>query len=303
VAHRVGALMAPALPAVVRALRPQQWAKNVLVFAAPVAAGRITESEVLLPTLVAFTSFCLLSSGTYLFNDVRDLESDRRHPTKRDRPIASGELSVSAAIGLGIVLVVVAMVAALAVSVSLAATLWAYLALTTAYNFWLKHEPIVDIVAVATGFVLRAVAGAAATDIPLSEWFFIVTCFGALLMVTGKREGERTELGADAAALRPTLGAYSAEFLRFLRGVATSVVLVGYCLWAFDNAAVAGSSGTASVLFQVSILPFSVAILRYALLLDQGRGAEPERLVLADTTLLAAGLCWVVIYGYGVYVT
>ena len=289
--------------ALLAAMRPVQWSKNVLVFAVPVAAGEITDLVVLRDTIGAFVAFCMAASATYLLNDAGDVEADRRHPVKRNRPIAAGELSVGTARVVAAVLLVASLALAALIEVDLAVTVVSYLALTTTYTLWLKHQPILDIVAVAAGFVLRAIAGATATGLPISEWFFIVASFGALLMVTGKREGERAELGeAEAAAVRATLGAYSTSYLIFLRGVSTAVVLVGYALWAFASAAQAASSDTvATVFFEISIVPFSIAILRYALLIDQGRGAEPERLVLADRTLQVAGLAWAIIYGYGVY--
>ena len=178
-------------------------------------------------------------------------------------------------------------------------TLLAYLALTTAYTFWLKHVPIYDIVAVAAGFVLRAVAGATATNVPISEWFFIVTSFGALFMVSGKREGERNLLQGDASSVRATLGVYTAGYLGYLRSVASGVVLVGYCLWVFDSAN--RSVTDADIWFQLSIVPFVIAILRYALLLDRGEGGEPEKLVMTDRPLLVAGAAWAAFYAIGTY--
>lgn len=287
--------------AFVVAMRPHQWTKNVLVFAVPIAAGEITEISVLVDSVLAFIAFCLAASATYLLNDAGDVESDRRHPVKCKRPIAAGELSVGAARIGAVILLVGALTISALVDVNLLVTVLAYVLLTTAYTLWLKHEPVVDIVAVAAGFVLRAIAGATATSLPISEWFFIVASFGALLMVTGKREGERIELGDDASAVRATLGAYTGGYLVFLRGVSAAVVLVGYCLWAFASAQASAADSDASVFFEISIVPFTVAILRYALLIDQGKGAEPERLVLQDRVLQLAGVTWAIIYGYGIY--
>jgi decaprenyl-phosphate phosphoribosyltransferase len=191
---------------IVRTMRPHQWTKNVLVFAAPVGAGRITDPGILLHSLLAFVSFSLAASGTYLLNDARDVESDRQHPRKRNRPIAAGIVRVPLAYVLGVACLLVALAVGFATERNLGITLVAYLVLTTAYTLELKHLPIYDIVAVAAGFVLRAVAGAAATSVPISEWFFIVTSFGALLMVVGKREGERHLLADGAASVRSTLG-------------------------------------------------------------------------------------------------
>lgn len=284
----------------VKAMRPHQWVKNALVFAAPLAAGALDERDVFIKTVGAFVTFCLAAGGTYLLNDARDVESDRRHPVKCRRPIAAGIVPVGVAVATG----VIALAASLALSLlinrpSLTLTIVAYLALTTAYTLYLKHQPVLDIVSVAAGFVLRVVAGAAATSVPISEWFFIVTSAGALLMVVGKRQGEAAELQEGAGDIRPVLKAYTPSFLVFLRSVAAAMVLIAYCAWAFESTQHFPQRALA---FQLSILPFVVAILRYALLIDQGKGAEPERLVLRDRVMQVSGLVWAIIYAYGVYV-
>jgi len=284
----------------IRALRPRQWAKNVLVFAAPVAAGTINSGSTVVKALLAFVAFCLAASGTYLLNDARDVEADRMHPVKRNRPIAAGLLPVTTAYLIGGVLIVAALGVGFATTRDLGLTLLAYLALTTAYSFGLKRIAILDIVAVAAGFVLRAIAGATATGVPISEWFFIVTSFGALLVVVGKREGELSQLGDQAGKVRPTLSVYTPDFLRYLRSVATGVVLVAYCLWAFDSAATAASG---SVWFQLSIVPFAIAIFQYALILEQGGGEHPEQVLTSNRTILISGAVWAIIYAYAVYRT
>lgn len=287
------------LRGLIRSLRPHQWVKNVLVFAAPVAAGVIDQPTIVRDTLLAFVAFSAAASGTYLLNDSSDVEADRRHPTKRNRPIAAGIVPVKLAVALGVALIIGALALGFVINRNLGLTLVAYLSLTTAYTFWLKRVPIYDIVAVAAGFVLRAIAGATATGVPISEWFFIVTSFGALFMVSGKREGERNLLQGDASSVRATLGVYTAGYLAYLRSVASGVVLVGYCLWAFESAN--KSAGDADIWFQLSIVPFVIAILRYAMLLDRGEGGEPEKLVLSDRPLLLAGALWAMIYAYGTY--
>jgi len=283
---------------IVRALRPRQWIKNVLVFAAPVAAGIFDSSEYVVRSLLAFVCFCAASSATYLVNDALDVESDRNHPTKRNRPIAAGVVPVRLAWVLAVVLLVASVTGAFALRRDFGLTIVAYLVNTTLYSLWLKRQPVLDIVSVAAGFVLRAIGGATATDLPISEWFFIVTSFGALFMVAGKRAGELSELGDDAARVRPVFASYSAEFLTYLRAVFSAGVLITYCLWAFASA---DESPPGAALFELSIVPFAIAILRYALLLQQGRGSEPETLVLSDATLLAAGAAWAIIYGCAVY--
>jgi decaprenyl-phosphate phosphoribosyltransferase len=179
-----------------------------------------------------------------------------------------------------------------------------YVALTTAYSSWLKHVAVVDLVAVAAGFVLRAVGGAAATDQPISDWFFIVTSFGSLFMVAGKRGAEAAEMGGDASSFRSVLGAYSKDFMAYVRAVTSGGVLVAYCLWAFEKAAHAALDGGSTFpWYQLSILPFAMAVLRYALVLDQGKGSAPEEIVLGDRVIQLIGLSWIVVFGIGVYVT
>ena len=287
------------LPAgVLRLMRPKQWAKNVLVFAAPGAAGVLDRSDELLATLLAFVAFCLAASGTYCLNDASDAESDRRHPTKRHRPVAAGVVSVPLARVLGVALIVTGVaIGFLTGSWELPAVTLGYVALTTAYTVWLKHIAVVDLAAVAAGFVLRAIAGGAATDVPLSEFFLIVASFGSLFMVAGKRSAE-LDLGGDVARHRATLGEYSVEFLLHVRSVASGVTLLAYTLFAFERAELASGDFP---WFQLSILPFTLAILRYALRLDAGEGGAPEDVVLGDRTLQVLGLLWAVVFGTGVY--
>lgn len=284
---------------VIRSLRPKQWVKNLLVFAAPVAAGMIDERSTLLHTLAAFACFCAAASATYLLNDAVDVEADRRHPVKRHRPIAAGSVPVGLAFVMAAVLLVVGVGGAFLTSRDFGITIVGYLALTTAYTVRLKHVAVLDIMAVAAGFVLRAVGGATATGIPISEWFFIVTSFGALFMVAGKRHGELSDLEEhEAVDVRPALAAYSPSFLAYLRAVFSGGVLIAYCMWAFSSAE---ANGDGAIWYQVSIIPFAVAVLRYALLLEQGKGAEPETLVLSDRMLLVAGAVWAIIYACATY--
>lgn len=280
--------------------RPKQWIKNLLVFAAPGAAGVLGDRTQLAHTVAAFACFCLAASGTYYLNDAADIEADRLHPKKRLRPIAAGEISLPLARAIGIVAVLASVAGAALVARNLAVVVASYVALTTAYSLWMKHVPVLDVVGVAAGFVLRAIAGAAAVDVPISDWFFIVTTFGSLFMVVGKRRAEVEEMGVDAAEFRPTLGVYPASYLAHLQTVSTSVVLVGYCLWAFETAS---TSHTSIPWFELSIVPFALAVLRYSLLLETGHGGAPEDVVLGDRTLLIMGAVWAAIYAIGISVT
>jgi decaprenyl-phosphate phosphoribosyltransferase len=284
----------------IRLARPKQWAKNVLVFAAPAAAGVLDNREWAIDAAAAFVVFCLAAAGTYYINDARDAEADRRHPHKRHRPVASGVVPAPLAYGGGAVLLAAAVGLALLVNTNLALTVGGYIVLTTAYSSLLKHVAVVDLVTVAAGFVLRAVAGAAATEVPISDWFFIVTSFGALFMISGKRAAEAREMGDDATDFRSVLGAYSPTYTAYLRAVTSGAVLVAYCLWAFEKADTVGDAVTIPW-YQLSILPFAMAVLRYALVLDQGRGSAPEEIVLGDRPLQLIGLAWAVVFAIGVY--
>jgi decaprenyl-phosphate phosphoribosyltransferase len=288
------------LAGLVKLARPKQWAKNVLVFAAPAAAGVLDNREWALDALMAFVCFCLAAAGTYYINDARDVAADRLHPEKRRRPVASGVVPVPVAYAGGAVLIALAVALSLTVNANLALTVGGYVVLTTAYSTVLKNVAVVDLVAVAAGFVLRAVAGAAATEVPISDWFFIVTSFGALFMISGKRAAEAKEMGEDASDFRSVLGAYSASYTAYLRAVTSGAVLVAYCLWAFEKAEAAVNS-PAIPWYQLSILPFVMAVLRYALVLDQGRGSAPEEIVLGDRALQLIGLAWAIVFAIGVY--
>jgi decaprenyl-phosphate phosphoribosyltransferase len=283
----------------VRSARPRQWTKNVLLLAAPGAAGVLDQADALGKVAIAVVAFCVLASGTYLLNDVRDAEADRLHPSKRARPIAAGVVSPALAVVVGVVLLLAGLGLSAAVGWQLLAVAVTYLALTSAYTMWLRHVAVLDIATVAGFFIIRAVAGGVAVDVPLSRWFLIVASFGSLFIVVGKRAGEHLELGEDRAGARSTLAVYSLEYLRFVRTMAAGVTVTAYLLWAFGQST---TDDTAKFLFAVSGIPFVLFILRYALLLETGRGSAPEELVLRDRALLALSLLWVIVFGAGVAV-
>jgi decaprenyl-phosphate phosphoribosyltransferase len=278
--------------------RPKQWAKNVLVFAAPGAAGVLFHSRAFEHTLVAFLAFCMAASGTYYLNDAGDVEADRHHPTKRFRPIAAGDipLPIARVIGTGLILGGVAF--AFIASWQLAMIVAIYVIQTTCYTLWLKHVVMFDVVAVASGFALRAIAGASATHVVISNWFFIVAIFGSLFMVACKREAEVKMLGKGGKT-RAILEDYTEPYLDYLRTVTSSVVLVAYCLWGFEKAHEHPELHVPW--FQLSIIPFGLAILRYALLVDQGHGGEPEEVVFGDRILQILGLLWAAVFAAGIY--
>ena len=277
--------------------RPKQWSKNVLVAAAPGAAGILRHGDSLARTGVAFGALCLAASGTYAWNDLLDVEADRVHPTKCRRPIASGQISQRGAGIFGSVLLACSIAVGFLLNAHLGITVVAYVVLTLAYSTRLKHEPVLDLVAVAAGFVLRTIAGATATEVKISTWFLIVAGAGSLFIVTGKRTAEVKLLGEGAASHRRALSSYTESYLLFVRAVSATVAILGYCLWAFQVPRHVGDP----VWFEMSIVPFVICLLRYALLLDQGEGGAPEDLLLSDRVLLIVGLLWVAAFGGAVY--
>jgi decaprenyl-phosphate phosphoribosyltransferase len=285
-------------------MRPRQWLKNVLVFGAPAAAGVLTHASAFGRAAEAFAAFCLAASGTYCVNDVLDREKDRLHPEKRNRPIAAGTVSVRAALTTATVLFAGALAVSLAAGrPKLTLVLGVYVVVTLAYSAFLKNQPILELGALASGFVLRAIAGGVAVPVALSNWFLIVACFGSLFVVTGKREAELGLLGEDGSAHRSALGAYTPSFLRYIRSVASGVLMTGYCLWAFENPGLRHDAhpGGAVIWFQLSIAPFVFGVLRYALLIDSGQGGAPEDVFLRDRTLQILGLCMATLFAIGVY--
>jgi decaprenyl-phosphate phosphoribosyltransferase len=281
----------------VRGLRPRQWVKNFLVFAAPLAAGAVLDLDVLGPSALAFVLFCAASSAVYLVNDAIDVEDDRRHPVKRLRPIAAGIVSRRLAVGLAAVLFAVALVpAALFARPELVWVLVTYIGLQLAYCLGLKNQPVLDLAVVASGFLLRGIAGGVAAGLVLSQWFLLVAAFGSLFMVAGKRYSELVLLGDDAETRR-TLQEYSISYLRFVWSLSAGVAVTAYSLWAFEM-----GEGQAGVPWAtLSIAPFVLAILRFAVDVDKGAAGAPEEIVLRDRVLLGLALVWVVTVCVGVF--
>lgn len=281
--------------ALLRATRPRQWMKNLLVLAAPLAAGVIDEPEVFARLALAFVAFTAAASAVYLLNDTIDAEADRLHPTKRNRPIAAGLVPPVVALATSAVLAVVAMTVSWLVADRLALTIGVYLVLQVAYALWLKDQPVLDLAVVASGFLLRAIAGGVAADVPLSQWFLLVASFGSLFMVAGKRYSEMHAIGGRAGTRR-SLQAYSESYLRFVWSLAAGVTVTAYSLWAFEIGQDAPFDWEA-----VSIAPFVLGLLRYAVDIDRGLAGEPEDAVLRDPVLLVLAAVWVGTFAIGVY--
>ena len=285
----------------VRTARPKQWSKNILVFVAPGAAGVIGHPDPALRALAVFGIFCAAASGTYFVNDTVDAEADRSHPAKAGRPIASGQVGATSAVAVAAVLFAVALVGAwLVASWQLAVAVGAYEAINVTYSLRLKHVPVVELAAVASGFVIRAIAGGIGTHVPLSSWFLVVTSFGALFLVVGKRAGEHHTLGEDRGNHRATLDLYSMQFLRSALTLSAGATVTTYCLWAFDRTGL-GRRGDHLVWIELSVVPVIVGVLYVLRLLDAGEGSAPTELALEDRTLQLLAVAWAVLVALGVY--
>jgi decaprenyl-phosphate phosphoribosyltransferase len=284
--------------AILRATRPRQWLKNVLVAAAPAAAGVLTEDEPFRAVVGAFVALTLVAAGTYLVNDVVDAEEDRAHPHKRERPVASGALSVRVALAAGAALAVAGAVVAASVSLGLLGVVAAYVALTLAYSARLRAVALADLAAVAALFVLRVLAGGVATGVPVSRWLLAVTTFGAVFVVAGKRYGERRVCGDAAAPVRLALRRYPARLLGWIAVLAAIGAAVAYVFWSLNVAEPAGPSAW----YELSAVPFVAFLGRYATIAARGGGGAPEDVLLGDPLLLALVGAWLVAFGCGAYV-
>ena len=291
------------LRALVSATRPAQWVKNGLIIIAPAAAGILTHADVIRHTGVAFVSFCLIASSGYLVNDLRDVDADRQHPKKRYRAIAADQLSArSAWLAAGVLLLVgFALPLFLWHPGGLLLTMGLYVIITFVYNAGLKNVPIIEFSAVASGFFLRAYAGAVASHVFVSTWFLMVISFGALFLVIGKRSSELKHLGASST--RKVLREYSGQFLASALTLSATAVVTGYCLWAFDTSATGLSSIHHDVIpIRLSVVPVVVATLFIMRSAEAGDGAAPDELLYRDHTVQALALIWAILLFIGVYV-
>lgn len=304
-ADAAGRTLAPALRtrglALLALSRPRQWVKNLLVLAAPVAAGRIGDPDTLTLALVALVAFTLVAAGVYWVNDALDASTDRLHPTKRRRPIASGRITATAALAGGAGLELAGLLLAwVVIGPLLTGVLGAYALLQLAYSIQLKRVPVAELMVVASGFVIRAMAGGVATDIALTEWFLIVTSFGALFVVAGKRYAESVAMGELAGEHRAVLERYPQAFLQQVVGVCLAVTLLAYCLWAFRTATII-TGPTPSLWIALSVVPVTLVSLRYLLLVAAGRTGEPEDLLLRDRVIAFGAVAAAAMVLFGLY--
>ena len=276
--------------------RPRQWLKNVLVIAAAGAAGALGHDDVPVRVGLAFIAFCLIASGIYAINDVRDAAEDRNHPRKRHRPVAAGELEPRTALVVGAGLIVCGLALCLAIRPLLLAVGAGYVALTISYTLVWRRVVVLDVVAIACGFVLRAVAGGVAAPVTLSRWFIVVITFSALSVATGKRVAELRRTAARGLARRGVLSFYTHARLRLMLLASAAVALFAYCVWAFELSTIDGVPWR-----PLTIVPFAACLARYAALVQAGHGEAPEELILRDRWLALVGLVWLVVFALGVH--
>jgi 4-hydroxybenzoate polyprenyltransferase len=287
----------------VRQLRPRQWTKNLILFAGVIFAGRLLEPELLLRSVLGFLTFCLVSSSIYCINDLMDIESDRMHPEKRLRPLPSGKLPVSGVWTLGLTLFVVATVAAWLLSPKFCAVVFVYFASNLAYSLRLKRMAILDVIVLATGFVLRAVGSVEVLDRPeviISPWLLLCTFFLAMFIGAGKRRAELALLETEAASHRASLTGYSLRFLdRVMSSTMTSAILT-YSIYTLHPETKL-KFGTYRLVYTVPFVVFGLFRYMY-LIYERAKGGNPTEAILHDRGLLAAVFFWVLIVVYVLYV-
>jgi decaprenyl-phosphate phosphoribosyltransferase len=294
--------VAPAVPArggrwavaVLRTSRPRQWPKNLLVFAAPLAGASLGRRDGLAYALAAAAAFGLASVAVYFVNDVADAERDRRHPRKRHRPVASGELPKQHAIVLGVGCALVGLATGLLIAEPLlTATVATYLGLSFGYSARLKQIPVIELLFVASGFLLRVLGGAAATHVPPSGWFLLVCSLGALGVALAKRYSELTSLGADALKHRPVMRWYRPAALRLSQIAVGAGMIVAYLAWA------AAEQGDTRYWHLASALPLAAALVRFAVLTGRRTAAPVEDMLTRDGPMLACEACWLALFVAG----
>lgn len=279
-------------------MRPRQWTKNAFVFGALVFDKQLFEMDAFLRTLTAFICFCLISSAGYLINDLADIEKDRQHPTKRLRPLPAGILAPRTAVVAAALFILVCLPVAFYLDGGFSIILFGYLALTLSYTFYLKHIVIVDLLVVATGFVLRVAGGAAIIDVArFSPWIYVCMWLLALFMIMGKRRHELNLLAGSAASHRAILEDYTVRFLDEMIAMVTASLVMAYSLYTFSAPNMPDNH---AMMFTI---PFVVyGLFRYLYLIHvKGQGGAPEDLLLRDWPLLASVALWAAVVVAALY--
>ncbi len=275
------------LRAVIVALRPQEWVKNLLVYAGLIFSGKFDEVDAILAATVTFVAFCMVASAGYLINDARDIEEDRQHPRKRNRPIAAGELGISTAIGLAVVLGVAGLAGATLLDPTVGGIVLAYAVGTTLYSYVLKHEVILDVMTIAGLFVLRVLAGAVAVDADASAYLLLTTGMVALFLGFTKRRQEATSELHSGAESRPVLEHYSIPFLDQAVAMVTATTVISYAIYAVNSPLIGAKMlGT--------LPPVVYGIFRYLYLIyDRKDARSTDEILLEDYGMIGAAVVWV----------
>ena len=277
------------LKAIIREMRPRQWAKNVFIFAALVFDEQLTQQGPMLRTIAGFILLCLISSAVYIMNDIADVESDRQHPTKRTRPIAAGQLSVRLALVLAVAMAAFALAAGFALETGFGWIITLYFVINLLYSLWLKHKPIIDVMIIAAGFVLRVAAGVVLIEVTrFSPWLYVCTTLLALIIGFGKRRAEIILLADGANAHRKVLDGYTIGFLDQLIVVVSATTIMAYSLYTFSALNLPSNN------LMMLTIPFVIyGIFRYLYLIHvEDAGGAPEELILSDRLLLATLVLW-----------
>lgn len=281
---------------IIRLLRVYQWPKNVLLFAALIFAERLSHQPSVIAALIGFLSFCFIASASYIVNDIVDIESDRKHPQKKDRPLASGIFSKTQGWIIAFVLGVTGFLSGYVVSVEFLFVLVVYALLTNVYSYVFKHIELVDLIVVSLGFVLRAIAGGVAIGVTISTWLFVTTFFLSLFLIIGKRRHEILLLGGGAEAVRKSLKNYTPQFLDILITIVATASLLSFVLYTQAPDVIA-RLGTPNLVYTVPVVVFG--LFRYLLLVySKNGGGDPSSTLITDQHILAAGFLW----GLGVVV-
>lgn len=278
------------IKSLIEEMRPAQWTKNLVVFAGIIFAQKMFDFELLLKAVIAFVIFCMLSGSGYLINDIVDREQDRHHPRKSKRPLVSGRLRVCHAVGVAVALILISVAVAFSLDTLFGISALAYLLLNLAYSLYLKHIVIVDVITLAIGFVLRAVAGAVVISVPISSWLLICTVLLALFLGLSKRRHELILLEEKAGYHRKILTEYSPALLNEMISVVTSSTVIAYSLYTFY------SETALKTHYLMLTIPFVLyGIFRYLYLIYQkNEGGSPEVLLLTDKPLLVDIALWLV---------
>ncbi len=272
-------------------LRPRQWIKNLIMFFPPFLSGSLFSSACISITgILSFSSFCIVSSALYVFNDLKDVERDALHPVKRFRPIPSGAVSKKLAITILIVLGLLGHVLAFFTVQPLIPYLVLYGAVTILYSIWLKHIPVVDMFCISFGFLIRLQAGSAVFDVEITEWLYLSVFFLSMFLSSGKRLSEQILLGAGAAGHRSSLCGYTAGTLDATLQITAATVLVTYSMYTL---------GHPYLVYTVPLCTFG--LFRYILRVKGGKSGDPTESLLRDMPLLCVSILWALIVGWSIY--